>query len=229
MARLKIPERHREGIARIAKLSADEAQSIRSALDSSVGRKHEEETQGTPADVATAALGKMAGVERVELRQVSEALASMYLEKQRRDVSTEEFVSEVADALEDVHELTPNDRPVLLKNLDTLLTSDLFTITTKVFDLKTESDKIYCESRILTDLRPVFGIDVNEGPTAMVVMHQLKLSFHQGGPRHQDVYIALDADDLEELKKVLERAEQKAATLRAIVKDVRLFGIKDGK
>jgi hypothetical protein len=58
----------------------------------------------------------------------------------------------------------------------------------------------------------------------MVVLHTLKLVYHEGPKRHEEFFVALDGDDLRTLRKLIDRAEAKAETLRPAVKDIRLFG-----
>src|SRR5207253_649802 len=98
--------------------------------------------------------------------------------------------------------------------------ADLFGLATKVYDLSTGDERTFCHARILTDLRPVFGPNLEDGPKAMLVVHHLKLAYHGDSDKHQEFHISLDADDLETLKKIIERAETKAKSLKS-------FGVKD--
>jgi hypothetical protein len=76
---------------------------------------------------------------------------------------------------------------------------------------------VFCSARILSDLRPVF----QEPPTAAsasVIIHNLQIGFHDSGTGdHKEFYVALDAGDLDILKKIIVRAEQKTASLKAIL------------
>ena len=90
--------------------------------------------------------------------------------------------------------------------------------------MRTEDERVFCQARILTDLRPVFGQVIEDGPKAMVVVHLLKLTFHKGSEKHQEFFVSLDGDDLKTLRGLIDRAEAKAKTLKSSIKDVRLFG-----
>jgi hypothetical protein len=72
----------------------------------------------------------------------------------------------------------------------------------------------------------VFGSNVADGPKGMVVVHLLKLGFYRGGSKrqHEEIYVSLDAEDLETLRTVIERASSKAKTLRSVVPKLPVFG-----
>ena len=108
----------------------------------------------------------------------------------------------------------------------TLFGSPNFDIVAKAWDLKTDDERVFCGARILTDMRPVFGPNVKDGPKAMAVVHLLKLGFDRVGDpkRHNEFHVSLDAEDLGSLRKLIERAEDKASTLRNSVKDIPVFG-----
>jgi hypothetical protein len=89
-------------------------------------------------------------------------------------------------------------------------------ITSKAFDVMTEHDRIYCGARILSDIRPVFSTNVDAAAGAVIV-HTLQIGFHQMG-KHQEFYVALDTNDIQTLKSVIERAEKKTVALEAILK-----------
>jgi hypothetical protein len=164
---------------------------------------------------------------------VAEALVSMYLLKSSDDIELDEFTSHIANALEAVPNpelrLAPAERESFREKLAILLGAEMFEMISKIDSLRTDSENIFCHARILTDLRPVFGKDVERGPTSMLVTHTMKIAYHLSGRRgDHDFYVSLDADDLSELKALIARAEAKARTLRAAVDGrITLFGVSD--
>ena len=70
-------------------------------------------------------------------------------------------------------------------------------------------------AEIHTDLRPVFG-EHTDGLTAEggVLAHVLRLHHISSEGSHEDFYVALDDEDLEILRDVIDRAEKKSETLR---------------
>ena len=233
MARLNIPERFRAGLSRLRLLDEPSVLQIRAALEQPIpgyGPDDDVNLPGKPSDLPITALSSMPGASgRTELRQIAEAIAGLYSARAVRDIGVEEFADKVCDAMEaldsDESRLPHSERDQFRRKLLTLLDADVFAVITKAADLATEDEHVFCQARILTDLRPVFGTRIEDGPQGMVVVHLLKIDYHQGSPTHHQFHIALNADDLEALRKVLDRAEAKTRTLRKAVKSVRLFGI----
>lgn len=233
MPKLNIPERYRAGVSKIRRLDERSVREIRSALEQPVESPkvtgNGVEIPSKPDAVAIKAMRSVSSVNTSDFKQIAEALAALYGVKSTRDVSVDEFADDVCDALESLpseeERLPHSEREQFKGKLVTLLSADVFSLVSKTYDLATEDERTFCDARILTDLRPVFGTQVEDGPQAMVVVHLLKLAYHQGSEHHNQFYVALDDDDLQTLKKLLDRAEAKAKTLRSAVKDIRLFGI----
>ncbi len=186
------------------------------------------EAPSRPGDFALTAVQSVSTIKGAEFKQIAEALSALYVVKSAREVSTEEFAEQVCDAMEvlssDELRLPHEEREEFKAKLVALLGADVFSLVSKVYDLATEDERVFCNARILTDLRPVFGARIEDGPRAMVVLHHLKLGYHQGSERHQQFHIALDGDDLETLRKLIDRAEAKASSLKLALKGTRLFG-----
>lgn len=233
MPKLNIPERFRVGLSKIGKLDDASVAQIRAALERPVSGYGPDEDIKLPnrlSDIPETALAPTAALgSKTDLRQIAEAVAGLYSAKAARDIGVEDFADQVCDAMEALESeelrLPHAERGQFRKKLLTLLDADVFAVVSKAFDLATEDERTFCHARILTDLRPVFGTRVEEGPKGMVVVHVLKIDYHAGSPAHHQFYLALDADGLQELRKVIDRAEAKARTLKSAVKGVRLFGI----
>lgn len=110
------------------------------------------------------------------------------------------------------------------EKLVSLLSVKPLNVSAKAIDLQTEDERVFCDARILTDLRPVFGSDSAATPEGLTIVHILKLGYDQGGERHRDFYVALNADDLQTLRKVIDRAEAKAKSLKNAIRDFRYIG-----
>lgn len=231
MAKLNIPERHRASVAAIRELDEASVQAIRDALDGTTQQKTADfdSTPGTPNDFAITALTTVSATKSVGTKQIADAIAGLYAAKSARDVSTEDFVEEVCDAMESLPSeelrLPHAERASFKAKLSTILGAELFSLVAKVYDLATEDERIFCSARILTDLRPVFGLSVSDGPRAFIVTHLLKVAYHQGSKEHKNFYVTLDADDLQRLKGLIERAESKARSLKSAVRDIRTIGV----
>jgi len=80
---------------------------------------------------------------------------------------------------------------------------------------------------VITDLRPVFKGPPDESPAGMVLFHTLKLTYWDRQRDDRSSFdIALDENDVSNLKKLLERAEMKAKTLRSQLQNsgIRVLG-----
>jgi hypothetical protein len=181
---------------------------------------------------AVNALASLSDANRKDFSKIAESLIALYGVKAAADVSLQEFVGDIADAMESLEDdpdwRVPEEQNASFRErLVKLLSAEAFTLVSKAQDLQTDDERTFCRARILTDLRPVFGSNVEDGPKGMVLVHLLKLGFHEASSerRHEEFYISLDAEDLQTLKKVIERAETKARVLRSAVPNLPVLGV----
>lgn len=223
MAKLTIPSRHKAGIAKLRGLDEKAVRDLRESLDkvSATVNPSEASLQLMTLDSDKAIPG---------LKEIRSLLVSLYAIKSTHEIPLDEFVNDVCDAIDESSDsaiafATDDERRKFKEVLATLLDAEPFAMATKAYDLQTEGERTFCDARILTDLRPVFGKDIASGPAGMVIIHRLKLGYHNSEGEHRTFYIALDAEDLVTLKKAIDRAELKARSLKSIVKDVPFLGI----
>lgn len=100
----------------------------------------------------------------------------------------------------------------LESNVGQAINSRVLRASIKAWALLSDEERIYLSSRVLTDVRPVFGDDGCDRLLASVIVHTLKIATRVDG-RTQSVFIALDTDDLIELRKAIDRALDKAEAL----------------
>jgi hypothetical protein len=236
LARLSIPEKYRKGLASIRSIPEAGIEEIRAILDRAWAPTEQADGESSaPSDpgVIVASIRSVRPAISIEnFAEVMDAILSLYAQKAQRDVSTEKLVDEVSDAMEQLEgdlRLPHNERINFAGKLLTLLNASPFALFAKAYDLKTEDERLFCHARILTDLRPIFGGNVEDGPQAMIVTHMLKIGFHEQGnlKQHREFFVSLDADDLRELREIVDRAEKKARTLSSVVKNVRVFGLSE--
>jgi len=233
LARLNIPTRYRAALSSIRSFSDDSIRAIRAILEEAQSVIRGTTDQKTwesisPDDIVKSLQSSGDNVPIKNLREVLEAILSLYVIKSRKDVNTDQFVDDVCDAMERLdpaQRVEKENRNDYAEKLRLLLNASSFALVTKAIDLATEDERTFCQARIITDLRPVFGPRVEDGPQAMVVVHLLKLAFHEQGGDHGEFYVALDTSELGELKQVIERAELKAKSLPSALKNVSVFGV----
>jgi hypothetical protein len=136
---------------------------------------------------------------------------SLSVGRQSTGLSTEAFVDQVVTqtvAAEAVSQTEP-----LRSRLLTLLSMPSFEVGAKALDLLFETERHISDVRILTDLRPVFSDSAVEVPKTSLVIHTLKIDFHEG-EQSPHFFASLDLNDLRKLQKAVSRAIEKDSTLR---------------
>jgi hypothetical protein len=180
----------------------------------------ERATTGTEMELFSLLRPILASMKAKELRQLIEALRSLYTARTGMDFSTDEFASELITAIrqrEDDLRITDQSELDRLENtFKRILNVHPLSMIAKAKDLLYEYENTFCDARIVTDIRPVFDADIQVPPTEMVITHTLKLEYHHAG-KHTEVHIAVDKNDMEILMGVLLRAQDKSATLSAVL------------
>ena len=212
MASLKIPESHRLGLAKLRRLPDENIEVIVSAL------QHLPPHMPKKRDIMAAITPLVRNLTADDLERISETLFSLYCVRADADVSLPKFASDVSDALRDSGEKFTGDEFAQFKNrIEKLLSADQLSIASKALTLQVDHENAFCEAKVLTDVRPVFGTKVDDPPAGFVVTHTLKIGYHDAGLEHRDYYVALDEDDLTTLKSVIERAVKKAGSLISLM------------
>lgn len=103
------------------------------------------------------------------------------------------------------------------RRLDSLLTLSNVQLTASSGPLLTAHAQTYLSAQFLTDIRPIFLSSSSPEPDscpASVLVHQMHIRLRQN-KLSADMFIALDDDDLLQLKDAVEEAIRKSAILRA--------------
>jgi hypothetical protein len=150
------------------------------------------------------------------------ALFSLYALMAENGISASNLSSEIAQAVKETPEgsrLSGDKIEILKRRLASLLSfEDSFNIMVKAVNVRNEYERTFCNSRILSDIRPVFT-KTTDSFSAAIVVHNLQIGFHEGATgEHNEIYVSLDDDHLLELKETIERAQKKSAALKAILK-----------
>lgn len=100
--------------------------------------------------------------------------------------------------------------------LGTLLAQDRsIGIAAKGLRLLFDHQRTFEAATIATDLRPVFIGDSDGEIGAAIIAHELKIAYRNGdASRH--IYLALDSEDIQLLKRALERAESKEKAIASL-------------
>jgi hypothetical protein len=220
---LRIPQENQPGLVKLALISDEIASELRGALA-------EAAQKGVGATVSAENLRPVSGLSRADLEKIVDAVLSLNFARVYSDRDVEDFARDVSESMQSA---APSEFPsaegaidLFRKRLQRFLTIDGITRSAKSDILRYEHERSVHSLRILTDVRPVFGNNVEEPPEAVVVMHTLKLAYHRGG-RLDEAFFGMDESDLQQLKDAVARAELKAKSIRAALAKAQLRVISE--
>jgi hypothetical protein len=87
-------------------------------------------------------------------------------------------------------------------------------ITVKAQQLAARHERAYVQARVSTDIRPVFGNNIEAPPEHAIVVHDLMIALREGGVT-KSICIGLSSKEVCDLAGVLSRAWSKDRTLRS--------------
>ncbi len=173
-----------------------------------------------PSSFASAVASKI-DYDGQRIESIIRLLVTFYAVRAAGSVAIPDFAEHVVEALDTKEDPSLNlsgsvrtdfkNKLVRLLRFDTTLG-----ITSKAIDIMNQHERVYCSgTRILTDLRPIFSEDTEQKPSAAVIIHMLKLAYHEGETT-KDIFVALDSQDIQSLREQLDRAERKARGLLSV-------------
>jgi hypothetical protein len=215
MASLAIPEPVAIGLSKIAALSEEAFEEVLSALNN------------IPLKIRQYAIFddsafKLQSVSPDEERAIKDAVFSLYVSRITNDASLLTFVDDIAESLRSAKrgemEWTHSEDSLnaFKARLLKLLSVQTLELVAKAHDVLIRHAEVFSKTRIITDIRPVFGDTIGDTPPTAVIVHMLNISYSQAG-RRQEIAIALDTKDLQQLKEMVKRAEDKEETLKSFI------------
>ena len=211
MPEITIPESAYPAIRSLSQLSAEDFKTLLKALE-----------QAKPAAAPhlfwkhVAKLATTISPSIIEI--IVDELFAMHLALEVAPISTEQFAKKLSDDVfsEQKLPIDETDRDILKDRLTKLfeLKASLG-LTAKALDILTDAQHLFYTAKILTDIRPVFN---EEGKVieAAVIVHNLLIHYGDAGD-HKNFFVNMDTDDIKQLRAVLDRADQKAKTLQALL------------
>lgn len=216
MEPLTIPARHIAGMEILFSMPDDAMEELVAMLSGPFSSLHIK-------PIASAVAARVKSIERPDVNKLVSAIISLYTVRTYSDVrtsSTDEFVEEICGAMNRSGSkrlaITDDNRKRVEERLKKILSLDAFNIASKAMTLRFEHQRVFCAARILTDARPVYGSSPDNPPSGVVISHMLKIDYHEESSAVKEIYFALDADDIRELRELLDRAESKARSLKSL-------------
>jgi hypothetical protein len=211
---LQIPKQHLPAIGKIIKLSDAETNELITALSSAT-------ITAEASAMSEKISGSVPSVSPEDLADIVETLYSLYHVREFSQVRPARFVRDLVETLLSNPDfgLHKSDAPIIGTRFKQLLNVKTLNTLSKAVRLQRDGERIYCEAKIISDIRPVFGDDVEDRPISAVITHTLKLGYDEMG-EHKEFFVVLDEQDLNALKDVIERAEVKGDTLTKVLNTV---------
>lgn len=205
--KLRIPEDEYPVLSRMMRLSEQEAKDFAEALDAVPPTL-------LPSRFASNVRAH-SGIDQAFGMVI--ALINMSRSVDHLGITESEMVESVVDTVkaEEREDVQPPDGnwDVLKERLQTFLSFEHSVgFVAKASELSQENQRTFHEAQILTDVRPVFRKDPVQTPMGVIVTHQLRIGFHEDD-RVVNFFVSLGAEDLQEIREVIDRAEVKAKTV----------------
>ena len=212
MASLRVPKKHHKGLENFLRFSEDGFNIFMSGIADI------EMTLNTK-EVLAEAVSDVDDIPEDEVHRISDAILSLTLAKATSDNDSKEFINELVQAIGENPELASllDDVGVetIKSRLEILFSIAPLSIAAKANSVMYEYKNVYYKSRVITDIRPVFSSEIDSIEAALII-HNLRIHYHING-NHEDFYVALDTNDLQQLIDVLERAKVKAEKLKGML------------
>lgn len=131
-------------------------------------------------------------------------------------VRLEQLLHDLAETLYATKNPPAIAEQTFIERVEALLNVETLRLSGRAWGLLTENQRNFVDSRIVTDIRPVFGDDEPPRPQAAIVVHSLKIIFIEDGET-REFFVSLDSKDLQEMIDVLRRAQSKAEGLKPLL------------
>jgi len=219
--KLRIPKQQAPSLAEFLRLSPVDLAALLQSL--------REEQPSLALAALTQSIAARLSLDRERINDIVDLLTGLEIAKERGGLPVKDFVAELRAAMETSgrEDLRPADWTSFQAAIEEALSDEsALAVSTKALGVMQDHAKIFCDGRVLTDLRPVFRSNVAQEPLAFIAVHTLKIGYHENG-KHCDFFVALDRNDVKELAALLERAIKKEEALKALTaeKGIRIFEV----
>lgn len=216
MASLRLPEPLITGLSKIPSLTEENIQEILSVLENYPPTILQQRV--FDQEIAS----KLKTIPIDDAKAIIEALLGVYAGRAGTTLTLPIYIQDIAEALQDEKrdstEWTESDETLaqFKERLTRLLSVNAVNLVSKAYDVLLEHSKAITSVRILSDIRPVFGEEIEGTPLGAVIVHMLKIDYREAG-RFKEFFVAMDTKDLQHLIDALMRAQSKTESLKAVL------------
>ncbi|KAI9134348.1 hypothetical protein [Acaryochloris sp. CCMEE 5410] len=144
-------------------------------------------------------------------------LSSLYIASEIYSLPLSEIIESLQEKIIESQDFTniPLSEKENTKNrIQQLLTQcPSLQVASKRNNLKYEYENIFSNSRVFTDIRPIFFEKISEGVISEVVVNVLKITYFKNR-KQEEIYLSIDENDIEQLSEQLERAKRKIKAIK---------------
>ena len=221
MATLQVPEQYYPGFEILVTLNDDEVAKLIEALEKVTPTL-------MPSTLASQITAHVRRLGTEDAKNVITAILSIYNLLDRQSMTADEVSAEIGKAIAEEQEI-PKPANWQVDKFTATLNRYLnigghLSIVAKAAGVMLAHDRIFGAAKVLSDIRPVFGSGAVEKPTAAVIVHTLRLSYHEND-QHKEFFVTLDTQDVRTLRKILDRADEKTVKLKEVIETSGLFYI----
>jgi len=163
-------------------------------------------------------LGARTGsVDKLRLDAIVGALLSLHAgSAPLAEMTTADFVADIRETVYSAKSPPELAAELFELRLSSLTNLPAVSLSGQAWELLSENAHNFLQSRIITDIRPIFDRTDNVALEGALVLHSLKITYGDV-EGHHDFFVSLDNDDLQKLILTLQRAQAKAARAQALL------------
>jgi hypothetical protein len=202
-----IPTRFEEGFKKLSLLSVDQFNSIKEGLSYTALSSSLTELSD---NVAT-----FKSLNPDDIREIFISVGSLipYIIKEDVRLEVAEDIATIG-----LYSKIIKGKKAFKERLLFLLNSSQVYYASKTRELSNEYGNIYIGARVICDIRPVFGMNLDEAPKGGIIIHSLHIHYKADAESdHKDIFLALTSKDIQTLKDMLIRSEKKENALKLVL------------
>ena len=211
--RIRIPERHQPGIARLISLPSNALEELLSVLN-------ETPTSLNPDIIKRYIVSKISSIPENDVDEIISALDSLFYLKNESGSSSQGFSDQILQAMDETGNkalnIKTNLREPFKNRLTRLMSGKLLSIAVRARDILYEEERTFGSTRILSDIRFIFGESTENNPDAAIIVHTLKIHYIQNN-EHKEFFVALGTEDISFLIETLIQVRDTEETLKSIL------------
>ncbi|WP_143046454.1 hypothetical protein [Trichormus sp. NMC-1] len=155
-----------------------------------------------------------------DLQEILKAIRSIYSLRIQENLKNSEIITGLVNAVssdDTFSEFSSQELAHFQQRLTKILAIDgSISISSQAISLLQDYDSIFLNSRIITDVRPVFKTETKEGIAGALVVHTLKIAY-QDASGSKEFYVALDSTDVKKLQEQLSQSLIEADVVQSML------------